>query len=97
QVPVYAGSSIEEVKRAIKRGTEPDYMGTFTGARKYVLETFSKTQSASMKKRVSQFMESAECPTCGGKRLKRESLAVTFSGYDIADISRMPIKRLAEI
>ncbi|HEX4681855.1 MAG TPA: excinuclease ABC subunit UvrA [Gemmatimonadaceae bacterium] len=97
QVPVYAGYTIDEVKRAIRRKTEPDYMGTFTGARKYVLETFSKTQSASMKRRVSQFMESAECPTCGGKRLKPESLGVTFSGYDIADISRMPIKRLAEL
>jgi excinuclease ABC subunit A len=97
QVPVYVGYSVDEVKRAIRRKAEPDYMGTFTGARKYVLETFSKTQSASMKKRVAQFMESAECPVCGGKRLKRESLSVTFSGYDIADISRMPIKRLAEI
>jgi len=97
QVPVYAHSSLEEVKRALKRKAEPDYMGTFTGARKYVLETFSKTQSASMKKRVSRYMEGAECPTCGGKRLKPEALAVTFAGLDIAEMSRMPIKRLAEI
>src|SRR6185437_5199607 len=90
-------STVDEVKRSIKRREEPDYMGTFTGARKYVLETFSKTQSASMKRRVSQFMESAPCPTCGGKRLTRAALAVTFSGCDIADISRLPIKRLAEI
>ena len=97
QVPVYAHSSLDEVKRALKRKTEPDYMGTFTGARKYVLETFAKTQSAALKRRVARFMESAECPACGGKRLKREALAVTFAGYDIADISRLPIKRLAEI
>jgi len=87
QVPVWAHSSLEEAKRAMRKKQEPDYMGTFTGARKYVLETFSKTQSASMKKRVSQFMESAECPMCGGKRLKRESLAVTF-GATISPTSR---------
>jgi excinuclease ABC subunit A len=97
QVPVYAGYGIHEVKRAIRKKEEPDYMGTFTGARKYVLDTFSKTQSASMKKRVAQYMEGAECPLCGGKRLKRESLAVTFAGFDIAEISRKPIKQLAEI
>ena len=97
QVPVYVGSTVAEAKRAMRKKDEPDYMGTFTGARRYVLETFSKTQSASMKRRVARFMESAECPTCGGKRLKRDALAVTFAGYDIADISRLPIKRLAEI
>jgi excinuclease ABC subunit A len=30
-------------------------MGTFTGARRYVMQTFANTQSASMKKRVAQF------------------------------------------
>ena len=97
QVPVYAHSSLDEVKRALKRKLEPDYMGTFTGARRYVLHTFANTQSASMKRRVAQYMESADCPECGGKRLRREALSVTFAGLDIADMSRVPLKRLAAI
>jgi excinuclease ABC subunit A len=44
--------------------------------------------------RVSQFMLSTGCPVCHGKRLKPESLSVTFAGYDIADISTLPLKRL---
>ena len=84
-----------EVRRALKRREEPSYMGTFTGARKYVLQTFANTESASMKRRVSRYMESAECPLCHGKRLRLESLSVTFAGYDIADISALPLKRLA--
>jgi excinuclease ABC subunit A len=96
-VPVYAGFNREEVKRAIKQKMEPSYMGTFTGARKYVLHTFANTQSALMKKRVSQFMLSSECPLCGGKRLRRESLAVKFAGFDIAEISRLPLKRLLQL
>jgi excinuclease ABC subunit A len=72
-VPVYAGFTRAEVKEAIKRKTEPSYMGTFTGARRYVLHTFANTQSALMKKRVSQFMVSSACPTCRGKRLRPES------------------------
>src|SRR6187397_2699743 len=47
-VPVYAVYTHEQVKRAIRRGTEPDYMGTFNGARKYVLQTIANTESASM-------------------------------------------------
>ncbi|HET9579180.1 MAG TPA: excinuclease ABC subunit UvrA [Usitatibacter sp.] len=94
-LPVYAHYTLEEVKRAQKRREEPSYMGTFTGARRYVLQTFSTTQSAMMKKRVAQFMASTECRTCHGKRLRPESLSVTFAGMDIAEMSRVPLKRLA--
>ena len=72
-------------------------MGTFTSARRYVLHTFANTESALMKRRVAQYMLSAECPLCQGKRLRRESLSVTFAELDIADLSRLPLKRLAEI
>src|ERR687898_1277044 len=89
-VPVYAGYSIEEVRRAIKRKEEPSYQGTFTGARRYVLHTFANTHSPLMKKRVAQYMLSSVCPLCHGKRLTRESLSVTFAGRDIADMSQQP-------
>ena len=93
-VPVYAGFTPAETRAALKRKEPPSYMGTFTGARKYVLQTFASTQSQLMKKRVSQYMISSECPTCGGKRLRPESLSVTFAGYDIADMARQPLARL---
>lgn len=96
-VPVYPGFTHEEVKRAIKQKVEPSYMGTFSGARRYVLHTFANTESASMKKRVSQYMESAECPTCQGKRLQPASLSVTFAGMDIGEIARLPLSRLTEL
>jgi excinuclease ABC subunit A len=92
QVPVYPGFTQEEVKEAIRRKMEPGYMGTFSSARRNLFYTFSNTQSALMKKRVQQFMISSECPACKGKRLRRESLSVTFAGLDIADMSRQPLK-----
>ena len=96
-VPVYAGYTPAEVRRALKRKEEPSYMGTFTGARRYVLQTFANSESALMKRRVSQYMESTECPLCHGKRLRLESLSVKFAGYDIAEISALPLKKLAQI
>lgn len=96
-VPVYPGYTIDEVKRAIRRKEPPSYMGTFTGAKRYVLHTFATTQSAMMKRRVARYLVSTPCPVCDGKRLRREALSVTFAGLDIADISRLPLKRLASL
>lgn len=97
QVPVFPGFTHAEVKRAIREKWEPGYMGTFSSARRNLFHTFANTQSALMKKRVQQFMISSECPTCKGKRLRKESLSIKFSGLDIADMSRQPLKKLLEI
>ncbi len=96
-VPVYAGFDSDEVRQAIKRKEAPSYQGTFTSARKYVLQTFATTESAAMKKRVARYLLSSECPTCHGKRLQPAALAVKFAGYDIAALSELPLKRLAEL
>jgi excinuclease ABC subunit A len=96
-VPVYAGYTPAETRRALKRKEEPSYMGTFSSARRYVLHTFATTESASIKKRVTQYLVSSACPRCGGKRLKQESLSVTFAGLDIAEMSQLPMKRLAAV
>jgi excinuclease ABC subunit A len=96
-VPVYAGFTPAETRAAIRRKMEPSYQGTFTSAKRHVLHTFATTQSPLMKKRVSQYMLSTECPVCQGKRLRPESLSVKFAGFDIADISRLPLKHLAAI
>src|ERR1700712_3097211 len=96
-VPVYAGYDAAEVKRALKRKEEPSYQGTFTGARRYVLQTFATTQSPLMKKRVARYMISDECPLCRAKLLRREAFSVNSAGLDIAKFSRLPRKRLAEL
>ena len=96
-VPVYAGYDAAEVRRALKKKEEPSYMGTFTGARRYVLHTFATTQSALMKKRVARYLISADCPECDGKRLRRQALSVTFAGRDIAEMSALPLKELAAV
>lgn len=93
-VPVYSGWERKEVEQALKKKLEPSYMGTFTGAKKYVMQTFATTASALMKKRVSQFMAGADCPLCKGKKLRKESLSVKFAGYDIAEISALPLDLL---
>ena len=96
-VPVYAGYDPEETRRALKRKEEPSYMGTFTSARRYLLQAFATTESATIRRRVSRYLVSRDCTECGGKRLRREALSVTFAGLDIADLSRLSLDRLAQL
>jgi len=97
QEPVYAGLSPEQTRRARQRRLEPSYMGTFTSARRHVLGTFTKSQSALMRRRAARYLVSEDCPACHGKRLKPEALSVTFAGLDIGDLSRMPLADLAAV
>jgi excinuclease ABC subunit A len=96
-VPVYPGYTPEETRRALKRKEEPNYMGTFSSARRHVLHTFANTQSAAMRRRVMQYMLATDCPMCGGKRLNPASLSVKFAGMDITELSRLPLSRVAEL
>jgi len=94
-VPVYAGFTPAETRVALRRKSEPSYMGTFVGARKYVLDTFATTQSALMKKRVSRYMLGTPCAVCGGRRLNPAALSVTFAGMDIGTLSQLTLDALA--
>ncbi|KAF1028489.1 MAG: UvrABC system protein A [Pseudomonas sp.] len=96
-VPVYAGFTPEQTRDALARKLEPSYQGTFSGARRYILHTFTHTQSALMKKRVAQFMQGSPCPLCEGKRLTQAALSVTFAGVDIGELSQMPLLQLAAL
>ncbi|MCK3852885.1 excinuclease ABC subunit UvrA [Pseudomonas sp. W2Jun17] len=96
-VPVYAGFTPQQTRDALKRKLEPSYQGTFSGARRYILHTFAHTQSALMKKRVSQFMQGSACPLCHGKRLTQAALSVKFAGVDIGELSQLSLAQLAQL
>ncbi|WEV29396.1 excinuclease ABC subunit UvrA [Streptomyces sp. 71268] len=73
------------------------YQGTYMSARRYVLHTFADSKSETLRRRVRQFLVSAECPACGGRRLRPEALAVTFAGHDIGELASLPLDRLVQI
>ena len=96
-VPVFSNLDPEQTRRAIEQGAEPDYHGTYVGSRRYVLDTFTGSGSASRRKRVSEFVISAICPACKGNRIKPEALSVTFEGLDIAQFSQLTVLQLTEL
>src|SRR5258707_12474828 len=55
-VPVYAGFDAEEVRRALKRKEERSYHGTFSSAKRYVLQTFADTKMPLSKNRLARYI-----------------------------------------
>ena len=97
QVPVYPGFNAAEVRAALRAKDEPAYMGTFTSARRHVLHTHANSPSDRQRQRVARFLVAADCPLCGGKKLRREALTVTFAGLDIAALSQRPLDEVATL
>lgn len=97
RVPVYAGYSAAEVKKARARGETPSYMGTFSSARRYVFHTVAQTSSPHLKRRAHEHMISRGCSLCRGRRLRRRALAVRFAGLNITEMSRLPLQGLSDL
>lgn len=95
-VPVFMGLNAEQRREALAAGAEPAYKGTYTSARKYLLQSYSGGKE-SARQRLAQFISVAPCPECHGKRLNRNALSVTFAGYDIAEIGELTITQLREL
>ncbi|AUS97855.1 excinuclease ABC subunit A [Clostridium thermosuccinogenes] len=72
------------------------YMAAFDGVINVMERRYHETQSEGMKQYYEEFMTSSPCPECKGARLKKESLAVTVGGKNIAEISSMPVANLKE-
>ena len=52
---------------------------------------YRETQSEGVKRELEGCMSNSPCPDCGGKRLRREVLAVTVGGLSIHDFCQMPV------
>ncbi|MEL4106994.1 excinuclease ABC subunit UvrA [Oscillospiraceae bacterium WX1] len=55
----------------------------FEGIVKNLERRYKETQSMSMRWELEQYMSEHPCPDCGGRRLKKEVLAVTVGGINI--------------
>ena len=52
---------------------------------------YRETQSDAMKREIEECMSESPCPDCGGRRLKKESLAVTVGGISIHDFCQKSV------
>jgi excinuclease ABC subunit A len=65
---------------------------TFEGVIPNLERRWKETDSQWVREELGRFQSSAPCPSCGGKRLKAEALAVRVGAKDIAAISDLSIR-----
>ncbi|MBE6819128.1 MAG: excinuclease ABC subunit UvrA [Ruminococcaceae bacterium] len=68
------------------------YMSEFEGVMVNLNRRYLSTTSDWAKAEIEKFMAVSECAECRGQRLKKESLAVTVGGINIAKLTEMSIK-----
>ncbi|MET9490787.1 excinuclease ABC subunit UvrA [Nocardia sp. NPDC006630] len=73
------------------------YEGAYTGAEQLLLRSFAESKSQTRRERAATFLTTVTCQVCHGKRLNQQALAVTFAGYDITDLTRMPMNSLTDL
>ncbi len=72
------------------------YNIAFEGILNNIQKRYRETGSEVAKQEYESFMQITPCHTCGGKRLKKESLSVTVGDKNIADICELSILDLKE-
>ena len=70
------------------------YPVTFEGLISNTERRYKETGSETMKAEYEEFMHITPCKSCGGKRLRKESLAVTVGNTDIYDLTCFSIREL---
>lgn len=89
------GTHGAEVKVPYKvAGKTKYYTFAFEGVITSMERRYRESTSEAAKEEYESYMTSVKCPTCKGRRLKPEVLAVTVGGKNIAEVTEMSIKDL---
>jgi len=66
----------------------------FEGILNLIKRRYEQNASFEVREYYEEFMENVPCPVCNGKRLKKESLAVTVGGKNISELCDFSISQL---
>lgn len=94
---VLYGTKGEKIKFSYKKeNSSGSFMSSFEGVISSMERRYMETKSDGMKEYYESFMSHKPCPACNGNRLKKESLAVTVGGKNIAEITRLSVVECIE-
>lgn len=89
------GTEKLELHRAKEYGGGTYYQA-FEGIINNMARRLAQTSSEYSRDEIAACMSEKPCPSCGGDRLKRESLAVTVGGINITQLTRMSVTAALE-
>jgi excinuclease ABC subunit A len=73
-----------------------EYETDWEGVLRNIERRYRESTSDGVRASLEEFMIEQPCQTCGGKRLKPESLSVLVSGASIGDVVDLPVERAIE-
>ena len=92
------GTGGEKVKINYVRGDGGgSFSAPFEGIVTNLERRYRETNSDAMKSVYEGYMSQVPCPDCAGKRLKKETLAVTIQGRNIAEVSDLSVRDAAAL
>jgi excinuclease ABC subunit A len=81
-----------KVKYRNHKGHIRFYSLKFEGLANNLSRRYMETESDHQRTKIEKMISSTPCSSCGGKRLKKESLSVKIGGISIADFCEMTIE-----
>ncbi|MHB8451886.1 MAG: excinuclease ABC subunit UvrA [Mycobacteriales bacterium] len=90
------GDTKVHVRYRNRYGRERAYDASFEGVIPFLERRHREADSDTSRDRYEGYMRDVPCPSCGGARLRKESLAVTLGGRTIAEVSAQSIRQCAE-
>jgi len=91
-----AGKRRLEVRYRNSQGQERSWNTTFEGIVNNLSRRYRETSSDFIRDRIEECMVRTPCPTCAGRRLRPEALAVTVAGKTIHEFTAMTVRALLE-
>ncbi len=79
-----------------QKGSEFKFSRAFEGVITNLERRYRDTQSEWVRAKISEYMSNKPCPTCNGKRLRPEAIAVTVDEANIIDVTGWPVIRTLE-
>ncbi len=76
--------------------SDSTYQSSFEGVINNLERRYKESGSDYSKEDIATVMSEVKCPCCNGKRLKKESLAVTVGGVDIMKLCDMSVKTMSD-
>jgi excinuclease ABC subunit A len=83
------------VRYDFERG-KGEYYTKWEGIVPNLRRRYHQTRSEGIRRWIETFMTSSPCSSCGGSRLRPDSLSVTIEGMNIAEVSSMTIERASK-
>ena len=79
-----------------REGRTAQFDSAFEGVIPGFMRRYRETNSEYIREKISEYMTDRPCPTCQGKRLRPEAIAVTVNDTNIIEATSWPINRILE-